>query len=234
MRQPRVRRAVGLTVAAAVGGSAAGTRTSVTQTRTRDRSLHSGRAVCEANTAAHVCTGTGARPLPHLHRDWGSHVPHLHRDCGPPLPHLHRDWGPPLPHLHRDWGSHVPHLHRDWGLPLPHLHRDWGPPLATSAPGLGLTGATSAPGLGPAPATSAPGLGSDRPDWSARACARPSPSRPRGCGTDPLGIAQRGARDGIPLTADPTYRRSHLPPIPLTADPTYRRSHLPPIPLTFL
>ena len=73
MRQPRVRRAVGLTVAAAVGGSAAGTRTSVTQTRTRDRSLHNGRAVCEANTAptfapglapapCHICTGTGARP----------------------------------------------------------------------------------------------------------------------------------------------------------------------------
>ena len=35
-----------------------------------------------------------------------------------------------------------------------------------------------------------------------------SPSRLRDRSSD--GIAQRGARDGIPLTADPTYRRSHL------------------------
>ena len=86
MRQPRVRRAVGLTVDAAVGDSAAGTRTRVTQTRTREI-MRSGRAVtvrgsARARAATHaplveqICAQLphgmrGQHSRPHLHRDWG-------------------------------------------------------------------------------------------------------------------------------------------------------------------
>jgi hypothetical protein len=36
--------------------------------------------------ACPICTGTRARPVPHLQRDWGSSLPHLHRDLATPCP----------------------------------------------------------------------------------------------------------------------------------------------------
>jgi hypothetical protein len=118
------------------------------------------------------------------------------------------------------------------GSPLLHLHGFWrliGP--RTDSPCRSVAGrgssATSAPGLTVGP-TSALGpdfpLGVRRSRRPMRSSGRPSTSR--WCAILLAIIYRR-----FPLTADPTYGRSHLRPIPLTADPTYGRSHLRPIPV---
>jgi hypothetical protein len=66
--------------------------------------------------AAQICTRTGARPCPHLHRDRGSPLPHLHRDRTHPC-HICTGTGLTPATSAPGSGSPLPHLHRDRAQP---------------------------------------------------------------------------------------------------------------------
>ena len=80
------------------------------------RSASNGRA--RGCAACHICTGTRARAVPHLYRDWGLLPATLHREGGLTRATSAPGLGYPVPHPHRaDLGSPLRSESRSGSLP---------------------------------------------------------------------------------------------------------------------